>query len=236
MTTDTEFYAAVATGEDLNERLKVFLEEYRNYRQDEERRLAVADVGCGAHAVLHRHVDPTDDYVGIDVKPRLEVEIERYVQADLNMDDLSEAVGGDRFDVIFCGEVLEHVFSPDRLLRQLRSVMHERSLLILSTPNLAYWVNRILLLVGISPLFVENSAEVKLGRRLRALGQGNETQGHIRLFTHRAAVELIRREGFELLRTRSVPVWNLPLDRLLCRMSHKLTPVNIYMLRLPASL
>jgi hypothetical protein len=123
------------------------------------------------------------------------------------------------------------VFSPDRLLRELRSIMHERSVLILSTPNLAYWVNRILLVAGISPLFVENSAEVKLGRRLRALGQGNETQGHIRLFTHRAALELIHREGFELLRTRSVPVWNLPLDRVLCRVSHKLAPVNIYILR-----
>jgi SAM-dependent methyltransferase len=231
MSTHAKFYAAVDTGEVLNQRLEAFLDQYRSYRADHQAPLSIADVGCGAHAVLHRHVHPDDEYVGIDVKPKLAVDVDRYVQADLNEDDLAEAVDGHRFDVIFCGEVLEHVFSPDRLLRQLHAVMHEESLLILSTPNLAYWINRLLLLVGISPLFVENSAEVKLGRRLRAFGQGNETQGHIRLFTNRAAVELIRRERFELLRTLSVPVWNLPLDGLICRLSPNLAPVNVYILR-----
>jgi hypothetical protein len=105
--------------------------------------------------------------------------------------------------------------------------------LILSTPNLGYWVNRLLLLVGISPLFVENSASVKLGRRFRFLGQGNATQGHIRLFTYRAARDLLELQGFELLRTRSVPFWSFPVDRLVCRVSRSLAPDNVYVARRP---
>jgi len=228
--THADFYRQVETGEEINARLQVFLDEYRAHRARLGRPVSVLDVGCGTHAVLHRQVDPADAYTGVDVKPEIEAPIPRYAQVDLNEEDLSAALGGDTFDVVFCGEVLEHVFSPDRLLRQLRAVLGPDGLLILSTPNLAYWVNRLLLLAGISPLFVENSAEVKLGRRTRLLGQGNETQGHIRLFTHRAALDLIAREGFHVVGLRSVAFWNLPVDRLIARLSHKLAPINVYLL------
>jgi 2-polyprenyl-3-methyl-5-hydroxy-6-metoxy-1,4-benzoquinol methylase len=235
MSTLPEFYDQVATGYDLNPRLRVFLDEYRRHRGTLGRDLDVLDVGCGARAVLQQHVERGDRYFGTDIKTAPEVDVERYARVDLNEDSLADAFETRTFDVVFCGEVMEHVFSPDRLLRELRSVLHEQSLLIVSTPNLAYWVNRILLLGGISPLFVENSAEVKLGRRTRFLGQGNETQGHIRLFTHRAALELLERERLDVVGVRSVPVWNLPIDKLVCRFSPKLSPVNIYLTRLPAA-
>jgi SAM-dependent methyltransferase len=134
--------------------------------------------------------------------------------------------------VIFCGEVIEHLFSPDALLEDLKSLLRRDGLLILSTPNLAYWANRVLLPFGISPLFLENSAVVKLGRRFRFFGQGNRTEGHVRLFTYTAARDLLVLHGFELLRTRSAPVWNFAIDRLVCRLSPSLAPDNIYIARL----
>jgi len=233
MTTHAEFYAEVETHAEITPRHRLFLEEYRTHRERHGGPFDVLDVGCGRTALLSGHIERADAYHGTDIKPRLDVEIERYRPLDLNEDGLSGAFDGKRFDVIFCGEVIEHVFSPDRLLRQLAGVMHDDSLLILSTPNLAYWVNRVLLVLGFNPLFVENSAEVMLGRRWPALGQGNPTQGHVRLFTNRAAEDLFRRESFRLMRTRSVPVWNLPGDRLICRLSNRLAPVNVFMLQKP---
>jgi hypothetical protein len=129
--------------------------------------------------------------------------------------------------------VIEHVFSPDRLLRQLASVAHAESLIVVSTPNLAYWLNRLMLLVGINPFFVENSSHVVLGRRTRRLGQGNPTQGHIRLFTHRAMLDLLEREGFGVRAVHSVPVWKFPGDRLMGRISPHLGANTVYLLSPP---
>lgn len=231
MSSHTEFYEQVETYEAPFERHQVFWELYRAHKQSSGRPLNVLDVGCGEHAVLAERIAPEDTYFDLDVKSTIAAPLEHYTSIDLDAEPLDSAFAGRRFDVLFCGEVIEHVFSPDRLLRQFASVMHEDTLLVLSTPNLAYWVNRILLLLGISPLFVESSAETTLGRRFRFLGPGNPTQGHLRLFTRRAMLDRLSREGFRVEGVRSVPVWHLFGDRLACRLSPHLGPNTVYALR-----
>jgi SAM-dependent methyltransferase len=213
------FLEAVDTAErTLVPRLRVFVAEYRRHRAATGGRpLRVLDVGCGPQAVLARHLGPGDTYVGCDYRPEAEVPLERYVSIDLNEDSLAERLRGEQFDVVFCGEVIEHLFSPDALLDDLRELLATGGVLILSTPNLGYYVNRGLLLLGISPLFLENSADVKLGRVTRRLGQGNVTEGHIRVFTYRALRDLVARKGFRVLRVVPTTVWGFPLDRVLGR-------------------
>jgi len=226
-----EFYAAVETAiPELDERLRVFVDEYRRHRASTGRPLSVLDVGCGRLAVLQEHITAEDEYFACDLVEPLKP-LPNFQSVNLNEDSLRDAFAGREFDVVFCGEVIEHVFSPDAVLSDLKALLRPGGVLILSTPNLGYWVNRLLLLAGISPLFVENSANVKLGRRFRFLGQGNDTQGHIRLFTYRAVRDLLDLQGFEVLRTRSVPVWTFPVDRLVCRVSRSLAPDNVYVAR-----
>jgi SAM-dependent methyltransferase len=234
VTTHSEFYERVETYEQPVERHEVFIDAYRAHRKRfPGRAIDVLDVGCGEYAVLRKGIDPADRYFGIDVKADISVPLDRYASLDLGRDELREAWPGQIFDVVFCGEVIEHVFSPDRLLRQLASVMHDESLLVLSTPNLAYWVNRILLPLGLNPLFVENSSETVLGRRFKALGQGNQTQGHLRLFTHRAMRDLLARERFRVVGARSVSVWRLPGDRLIARFFPHFGADSIFFLQRP---
>jgi SAM-dependent methyltransferase len=212
----------------------VFLDGYRDHRRLVGRPLHVLDVGCGEQAVLRFGIQESDLYYGMDVKSSIAAPLERYASLNLEEEDLDAAFPGQRFDVIFCGEVIEHVFSPDRLLRQLASVAQPDALIVISTPNLAYWLNRFMLLFGFNPFFVENSSEVVLGRRTKRLGQGNPTQGHVRLFTHRALVDLLEREDYVLQDVRPVSVWNVPGDRVLSRLSPNLGPNNVYFLRPPA--
>jgi hypothetical protein len=213
----------------MTPRLEVFVAEYRAQRARQGRPLTVLDVGCGVHAELAEAVADDDRYVGVDFPERIEARVE-YVRADLNRDSLAELLGEQRFDVIFCGEVVEHLFSPDDLLDDLHRLLAPEGIVVLSTPNLAYWANRLLLLAGFSPLFLENSSRAKLGRRLRLLGQGSETQGHVRLFTYDALRELAQRSGFRVVRATAVQVWNSPIDRLICRVSHRLAPDNVLVL------
>ena len=224
-----DFYARVETAvPELDERLHAFLEEYRRFRDARNGALRVLDIGCGRRALLAHAIDPADEYTGCDIVEPDQMRIERFVAIDLNQERLGERLAGQRFDAIFCGEVVEHLFSPDALLQDLHSLLVPRGLLVLSTPNLAYWVNRLLLPLGVSPLFLENSAWVKLGRRLKAFGQGNKTEGHIRVFTYRAVREILELHGFELQRVRAIPVWKLPIDRLVCRWAPGFAPDVIY--------
>jgi len=225
-----QFYAQVETDWELRPRMRAMVEEYRHHRIAADRALRILDVGCGREALFAQCVDPTDAYCGCDiVTPRVEVPCFELV--DLNREALIDRFEGGSFDVVFCGEVIEHVFDPDALLDDLSGLLVPGGLLLLSTPNLAYWVNRLLLLAGVSPLFVENSSRVKLGRRSRRLGQGAETQGHLHLFTYRAMLDLIAlHDDLRLVRTRPVVVWDWPGDRLVCRLSRSLAPDIIYVL------
>jgi 2-polyprenyl-3-methyl-5-hydroxy-6-metoxy-1,4-benzoquinol methylase len=225
------FYAEVETAvPELDERLTIFRDEYRRHRAATRRPVSVLDVGCGRNPVLADHIEDGDTWTGCDIAPPARADL-NFLVADLNEQALSEVVGARKFDVIFCGEVIEHVFSPDALLDDLHAVLNDRGLLVLSTPNLAYWVNRLLLFAGISPLFLENSSTKKLGRRFRWLGQGNETQGHLRLFTYDAMLELLDYRRFRFERSYAVPVWPLPIDRLICRFSRRLAPDLVYVAR-----
>jgi SAM-dependent methyltransferase len=222
--TDTALHEA-------NDRLRLFADAYREHKRRLGRPLAVLDVACGKRAVLRQSLSAGDTYRGCDYYESLDVELPEYVRIDLNEERLSERLAPETFDVVFCGEIIEHLFSPDALLDEIRLVMRDDAILVLSTPNLGYYVNRLLLLAGISPLYLENSSEAKLGRRFRWLGQGNSTEGHIRLFTYRALRDLLERKGFEALKVTPTTTWDFPPDRLVCRVSRSLAPNNVFVLR-----
>jgi 2-polyprenyl-3-methyl-5-hydroxy-6-metoxy-1,4-benzoquinol methylase len=227
-----EFLARTSTAlTSADDRLRLFAAAYLDYKAEHQTELAVLDIACGKRAVLSQFVSSEDEYWGCDFYDDLDVEVPHYIRIDLNEERLSEKVSRRDFDVIFCGEIIEHLFSPDALLDEARSLMHDDSILVLSTPNLAYYVNRVLLVAGLSPLYLENSSEVKLGRRFKALGQGNQTEGHIRLFTFRALRDLISRKGFEVVRVTPTITWDFWLDRLVCRVSRSLAPNNVFVLK-----
>jgi SAM-dependent methyltransferase len=235
--TPADFYALVDTAvPEVDARLEILLSEYRRFRAVRGRSLRILDVGCGRLAVLSHHIAADDDYCGCDIADLEEPRVRCFRRVDLNAESLVSAFAGEVFDVIFCGEVIEHVFSPDALMEDVKALLDPEGLLLLSTPNLAYWVNRLLLLAGISPLFLENSSRKKLGRFTRFLGQGNRTEGHIRVFTYRAMRELLDLHGFELLKSRPAPVWEFFLpDRVICRISASLAPDVVYVARCRAS-
>lgn len=118
-------------------------------------------------------------------------------------------------DAVLFSEVIEHLVDPDAALDEIRRVLRPGGHLMLSTPNLAAWYNRALLLAGVQPVFSEVSLRGIHGR------PGREVVGHLRLYTARALREFVSASGFEVVRLRGAPFHGVPrplrpLDRLAC--------------------
>lgn len=100
----------------------------------------------------------------------------------------SALVGGapDAYDVVFIGEVLEHLLDGRKVLKKLAAVIRPGGHLILTTPNLAYLGNRIRLLFGrdLHPLTID---------------RGEVGHQHIRVYTARLLKRMLWDAGMQVV-------------------------------------
>jgi SAM-dependent methyltransferase len=163
----------------------------------------VLDIGCGAGWLAGRLSESTTaTVVGLDILTDIHPVDWHYVAGDLT-GRLPFRTGA--FRCVVAGEVIEHVPDPDRMLQEIHRVLAPGGVLIISTPNMVSWANRILVPLGIQPLGTETSSVVALGRRWRLLGQGNRVQGHLKVFSHRALAEILERYGFDVTARFGMP-------------------------------
>jgi len=125
-------------------------------------------------------------------------------------------VGSRSLDVVIVSEIIEHLVDPDTALAEARRVLVPGGSLLLSTPNLAAWYNRGLLMFGVQPLFSEVSLQHIYGR------PGHEVVGHLRLFTRRALAAMLAAHGFVDVTIAGAPYHDVPrplrpVDRLMCK-------------------
>jgi len=179
----------------------------------------VLDVGCGdgsALAVVATQ-NPGHRFAGIDwsaaalgqARARGLTVVRGTMQTRLPVADGAA-------DVVIMSELIEHLVDPDGAVAEVRRVLRPGGALLLSTPNLAAWYNRGLLLAGIQPVFSEVSLRAVFGR------PGSVVAGHLRLFTRRALTEFLTASGFRCVnvagaRYHDVPRPLGPLDRVFCR-------------------
>jgi SAM-dependent methyltransferase len=119
-------------------------------------------------------------------------------------------------DAVLFSEVVEHLVDPDAALDELRRVLRPGGHLLLSTPNLAAWYNRALLLAGVQPVFSEVSLRGIHGR------PGSQVVGHLRLYTARALRGFLGASGFTVEKVAGAPYHDVPrplrpFDRVACR-------------------
>lgn len=167
------------------------------------------DIGCGdgTFTVLLKEALKAEEVVGIEIAPEAIVALkQKGIKAcQLDIDENPFPFEDAYFDVVYCGEVIEHVFNPDHLLEEIHRVLKPEGICIISTPNLAGWPSRIALLLGYQPYPTAVSPEHESTGKL--LIHGNEGQwGHIRVFTARAFKELLETHHFKVLRLKGCPV------------------------------
>lgn len=125
------------------------------------------------------------------------------------------------FESVSCIQMIEHLVNPDFFLIESKRVLKKNGLLIITTPNLAAWFNRLLLLFGNQPFFTEVSTIDKtLGLKFtRNLTPNRKPLGHLRVFTLKALKEIIEMHGFEIVKIQGSTVSYFPkymsyIDRL----------------------
>jgi methionine biosynthesis protein MetW len=148
------------------------------------------DVGCGdgtLAAVFARHCDQV---TGIELSMEAcTIAHSRGIEvAQADVENYAFPFRSESFDVVVAGEIIEHMTDPDHFLREITRVLKPGGHCILTTPNLASWYNRLLLLLGYQPYHTDVSFFHQVGK-LRPIVDGGS--GHFRVFTLRALRELL---------------------------------------------
>jgi SAM-dependent methyltransferase len=179
----------------------------------------ILDIGCGDGAATSLIATGRRQHhvIGVDWSTRAIEQARAHgfdlISAGVDPPGLPIATG--TIDLVVMSELIEHLVDTDAALAEARRVLRPGGTLLLSTPNLAAWHNRVLIAFGVQPIFSEVSLRGIYGR------PGSQVVGHLRLFTRRALVGLLRANGFTAIkiagaRYHDVPLPLRPIDRLCC--------------------
>lgn len=174
----------------------------------------VLDAGCGSGelAVTIKKQYNAEVY-GMDLnKVAVQHAIKRGVKANIVDLDKKWPHKNNFFDCVTATEIIEHVINPDHLLLEAKRVLKPGGYVVIQTPNLACWFNRVIFLFGYQPFFTEVSTIDKtIGLRFtQNLTPRRETLGHIRVFTLFALKDILEMHGFDIIGTQGNTVYYLP--------------------------
>lgn len=145
----------------------------------------VLDVGCYDGTISALIKEGGNEVLGVDISERA-VELAKGKGIEARVADMSNRLPfpDSFFDVIFAGEVVEHILDVDFLMAEIKRALKEHGFVVITTPNLASLGRRILLLLGKNPLI-----EVRWTK---------ESAGHIRYFTKWTLIELLKAHAFRI--------------------------------------
>lgn len=69
-----------------------------------------------------------------------------------DINDLIKKIPDNSFDLVFGGEIIEHIFDTDSLFDNILRILTKGGIFAGTTPNLVAWFNRIMVLFGENPL------------------------------------------------------------------------------------
>ena len=125
------------TGEGITGRENVYERVMELLPKDKN--VKILDAGCGIGNGTKRLLENGyKNVTALDKKYKLKIDVP-FIKADLDKDlEFKET-----FDVIICQELIEHLENPRHLLRELKKILSDKGIIILTTPNIFCWKARI---------------------------------------------------------------------------------------------
>ena len=96
------------------------------------------------------------------------------------------------FEGVFAGEILEHVIDSEGLLLEINRVLKKNGTLLITVPNIANWYNRLIMLFGYLPHYVESGSREAYGTPFGCIN------GHVKAFTKNSLIQMLEKHGFEI--------------------------------------
>jgi 2-polyprenyl-3-methyl-5-hydroxy-6-metoxy-1,4-benzoquinol methylase len=144
----------------------------------------VLDVGCSSGYLAERMQQRGATVIGLDVDEHAATLARRFCEevyvGDVETMELPFEPGS--FDVVACGDVIEHLRDPQTFLERVRPLLRPGGRLVVSTPNIANWAMRLGLLFG----------------RFRYTEWGILDRTHTHLFTRKTLRECLEAAGYRV--------------------------------------
>ncbi len=149
----------------------------------------VLDIGCGQGHIARVLAAKGCQVYGVDyITPRDTSPFVKYTQADLETGISTYVM--QPFDTVLLLDIIEHLSDPEHFLEEIyQHVKGTRTRIILTTPNIAFVIMRLMLLIG----------RFEYGKR------GILDKTHKRLFTFPSLRRLVEQSGFIIERTQGIP-------------------------------
>ncbi len=143
----------------------------------------VLDVGCLDGTIGELFIKMGNEVYGIDAsEPALEKALARGIKARRGNVEEHFPFDDAMFDAVFAGEIIEHIFDIDSMLSEISRVLKPNGKFVVTTPNLAAFGRRLLLLLNRNPhieiSFTDGAA------------------GHIRYFIRQTLFAILEKHGF----------------------------------------
>ena len=152
----------------------------------EERYTRFLDIGCSQGNLTQFFKKPGAEIYGVDINPlAVQESMSKGIKAQRHDIRQSLPFENSFFEVVWMGEILEHVEDTDRLLAETLRVLKPGGKLILTVPNILSLENRLRMLVGRYPLFADYHCR---------------GDNHMRFYTLRTIVSQLRERGFKIER------------------------------------
>jgi 2-polyprenyl-3-methyl-5-hydroxy-6-metoxy-1,4-benzoquinol methylase len=101
------------------------------------------------------------------------------------------------FNVVFFGDIIEHLFDPESALREIKRILKPEGRLVISCPNIAYWRFRWYYLIDGD------------FHRIDVAKQKPWEQEHIRFYSIKILKEFLNKIGFGFVRLKGVnEIWH----------------------------
>lgn len=115
----------------------------------DDRPLKVLDVGCGTGMNSAWIAERGHHVEGVDISANaIRSYRERGFTGHVMDCERGLEFPDNSFDAVFCSEVIEHLTDPEILVAAMFRVLRPGGLLVISTPNSAFWLYRLLGLLG----------------------------------------------------------------------------------------
>ncbi|VVB56324.1 Ubiquinone biosynthesis O-methyltransferase [uncultured archaeon] len=144
----------------------------------------VLEFGCATGFISKILKDRGCAVTGIEIDKNAAKKAEehcgRVIVGNLENLDFNKSLGDEKFDVIYFGDVLEHLKDPKRILLGIRNFLGKEGYLVISIPNIAHWSTRL-------ELFNGNFDYQKIGIL---------DDSHLRFFTKKSITNLLESCGY----------------------------------------